>query len=513
MSGRDDAVRRAAAAGGVGPIGETPHRLRDALESAGFTYDAVADLLGPTAHAALGRNETLPGRRRTHGESPLETLIRLFLLQTTVSLEAAERALPGLVDRLAVEGLLEQSVGEVAARLDVRPYAADDTHLWVVSDLTPGLDGAPQRVGADHVLGISSASTSLAQLTIREPVADALDLGTGCGVQALHLAAHSGRVVATDVNPRALWATRFNAALNDVTARVDVRDGSFFEPVAGERFDLIVTNPPFVISPATGERLVYRDSGLPGDRVVEDIVRAAPGLLRDGGWCQILGNWVIRADRPWDERLVDWLDEDVDALVVQREVLDPAAYVELWLKDSGHHGGPEYLTRYDTWLSWFEEQGIEGVGFGWINLHRPDPASVRYDGGLEPRRELLDWPYDVEQPVAPALAAWGTAVRTPVTRESVLVAAPDLVQETLGAPGAEDPRSIVLRQQRGLRRARQVDTVEAALVGACDGDLSIGRILDALAELLDRDPAETAATYLPIAGELVGEGFLLPGEA
>ncbi len=80
---------------------------------------------------------------------------------------------------MAAEGLLERSVGEVAARLDVRPYATGDDDLWVVSDLTPGLDGRPDRVGADHVLGISSASTSLAQLTIREPVGRALDLGTG----------------------------------------------------------------------------------------------------------------------------------------------------------------------------------------------------------------------------------------------------------------------------------------------------------------------------------------------
>ena len=57
----------------------------------------------------------------------------------------------------------------------------------------PGLDGAPIDVDADHVLGISSASTSLAQLTVREPFGRALDLGTGCGVQALHLAEHVDR--------------------------------------------------------------------------------------------------------------------------------------------------------------------------------------------------------------------------------------------------------------------------------------------------------------------------------
>jgi hypothetical protein len=66
----------------------------------------------------------------------------------------------------------------------------------------------------------------------------------------------------------------------------------------------------------------------------------------------------------------------------------------------------------------------------------------------------------------------------------------------------------VLRQQRGLRRARQADTVEAALVGACDGELSVGQILDALAELLDLDTVQTRATYLPIVRDLVAEGFL-----
>ena len=55
--------------------------------------------------------------------------------------------------------------------LDVRPYADDDRDWWIVSDLTPGLDGAERRMRADHVLGVSSASNSLAQLTIRDHVA------------------------------------------------------------------------------------------------------------------------------------------------------------------------------------------------------------------------------------------------------------------------------------------------------------------------------------------------------
>ena len=183
-------------------------RLRDALLAAGYEYDAVVALLGPTAHAALSRNETTPGLRATRGGSPLATLVRLWLLQAAVPAGQAEQALPGLVDPLCAEGVLRRSVGEVAAAVDLRPYATDEGNLWVAADLTPGLDGGSSRVGADHVLGISSASTSLAQLTVREPVGRALDLGTGCGVQALHLAAHAGAVVAHRRQPTRPLARR-----------------------------------------------------------------------------------------------------------------------------------------------------------------------------------------------------------------------------------------------------------------------------------------------------------------
>src|SRR4051812_5502696 len=459
-------------------------RLRDALNAADYTFDGVSSLLGTTAHAALARNETMPGLRRTVGGSPLETLTRLWPLQATVTVGAVEQALPGLLDELCGEGILERSVGEVGARVDLRPYGTDTRDLWVLADLTPGLDGSPNRVGPDHVLGISPAATSLAELTVRAGVPSALDLGTGCGVQSLHLAAHAGHVVATDVNRRALWLTGLNAELNEV--RIDVREGSFFEPVAEERYDLVVTNPPFVISPATGERLVYRDSGLPGDRAVEHIVRALPQHLSPGGTGQVLANWMILAGVPWDERLASWTDgSGCDTWVVQREVLDPAQYVELWLKDAGRHGGPDYVERYDTWLSWLEEHGVEGIGFGWINL--------RASGG--DGRLLEEWRWEVEQPLGDEVAAHfeRAALLRDLDDEALLTRRPvlraDVVQETHGPAGAADPSRIVLRQQRGMRRAREVDTVEAALAGASDGDLTLGQLLDAIATILGPDAA------------------------
>ena len=489
-------------------------RLREALDASDYTYDAVANVLGADAQAALGRNETTPGLKATVGGGVLETLIRLWILQVPVPLAAAEGALHGLVDQLCAEGILDRSIAEVTPRVDVRPYGTDEGSLLIASDLTPGLDGTPSRMGTSHVLGISPASTSLAELTIRRPMARALDLGTGCGVQALHLAEHVDDVVATDLNPRALWLTEFNAALNGV--RIDIREGDFFAPVAGEQFDLIVTNPPFVISSASGERFVYRDSGLPGDRVVEDIVRAVPRLLTPGGTAQILGNWLVLRDQPWQERLEGWVTGDDDApgcsaWAVQRELADPASYVEMWLKDSGHHpstGGSveDYRIRYDTWLAWFEEIGAEGVGFGWINLRRTDGQS---------RLRAEVWPYEVAQPLGPEVDAYFAreaaldALDDSGLLGSRLKLRSDILQQTEGIPGAADPAVVMLRQQIGMRRARQVDTTTAAWVGACDGDLPLGTIIDAVAELLGSDADTTRAEALVTARELVAEGYLV----
>jgi hypothetical protein len=298
--------------------------------------------------------------------------------------------------------------------------------------------------------------------------------------------------------------TRLNAALNEV--RVDVRSGSLFEPVAGERFDLVVTNPPFVVSPGDGERLVYRDSGMPGDEVVRRVVSSAPGHLNPGGWCQVLANWAHRRGEPWQERVAGWLTgSGCDAWVVQREAADLAEYVELWLKDAGVHGRPDYAQRYDAWLSWFDSQDIEAIGFGWLNLRRVD---------REPVVHLEEWPFEIEQPLGLEVA--DRARRTDqlagtsddALLERRLVTRVDVRQESHGEPGAGDPETIVLRQQRGMRRARQADTVEAGLVGACDGDLTLAQILDALAALLGEDPGTLRRERLPAVRGLVRDGFL-----
>src|SRR4030081_1038241 len=95
---------------------------------------------------------------------------------------------------------------------------------------------------------ITDSSRLLARLTIRRSIEVALDLGTGCGYQAVLAARHAERVIATDVNPRALAFTSFNALLNGAP-NVECRQGDRFAAVEGLTFDLIASNPPFVVSP------------------------------------------------------------------------------------------------------------------------------------------------------------------------------------------------------------------------------------------------------------------------
>lgn len=485
------------------------HALRDALDAADFTVGAVEELIGPHAHAALGRNETTPALRRTVDGSALSTLTRLWLLQAPVAAKDADAALGGRLDALCAAGVLERSVGEVRALLDIRPYADDQRDWWVVSDLTPGLDGSERRMRADHVLGVTPASTSLVHLTVRDPFDSALDLGTGSGVQALHLTRHVQRVVATDLNPRCLALAALTAGLNDVA--IDLREGSLYEPVAGETFDLVVSNPPFVISPGTSNLLTYRDSGLPGDEVVRRVVTQSSARLNAGGWCQVLANWVHVAGEPWEERISGWIAETgCDAWVVQREQIDVARYVEMWLDDAGLRGAADYPARYDAWLDWFEAHRVEAVGFGWLTL--------RDAGRSHPDVTVESWPYEIEQPLGPHVLDWARRVDflDGLGDRDVaglhLVRSPDVVEERTGRPGDEDPESIVLRGRRGMRRARQVTTAIAALVGACDGELSVGQITQALSTLLDV-PLETVDAEIRAAlPGLVMDGFVaVPG--
>lgn len=391
--------------------------------------------------------------------------------------------------------------------------ASSVTHnWWILSDLGEATTGQPLR--PDHVLGIGGATTSLLTLTVREGVERALDMGCGCGIQALYLATHAHHVVATDLSHRACEITRFNALLNDVP--LDVREGSLYEPVEGETFDLIVTNPPFVITPDSvrGSGLLeYRDGGMQRDALVRTVIRQAPQHLVDGGLLQMLGNWEIPGTaghaHPWHERLDEWLrDLPVNAWVVQRDQLDPARYVDMWIRDSGGQltSREEFETTYRQWLEDFRAAGTCAIGMGFIALQRlvedARPGQRVYDSiedGRAPRGE------DVRRALNSLTLADSLA---PLH----LICAPDITEERHFMPGTTDPRAIILHQGGGLGQAVTATTALAAAVGASDGELSVGQICAALASILECDADALADELDPQLRRLIRWGFLTPAQ-
>ncbi|NEY36455.1 methyltransferase [Streptomyces sp. PRKS01-65] len=485
-------------------------RLREALLAVSFTADGLLELLGAPAYAALSRSETVPALRATRGDTPLEMLVRLFLLQQPVPYARAAAVLPA--DACLESGwLVRTGEDEVAATVDVRPYGGPGGEDWfIVSDLGCAVGGAGGigNRAEGVVLGVGGASTTLAGITVRTPVTSALDLGTGSGIQALHAARHATRVTATDVNPRALHITALTLALSGVPA-ADLREGSLFTPLTeGETYDLIVSNPPFVISP--GARLTYRDGGMAGDDLCRTLVQEAGGRLNEGGFAQFLANWEHVEGEDWTDRLRSWVPRGCDAWIVQRETQDVTQYAELWLRDAGDHRGDaaEYQARYDAWLDEFEARKVKAVGFGWITLRRT--------GAAEPSVTVEEWPHPVEQPLGETVRAhferldYLRARDDAALLEATFTLADEIVQEQVGLPGAEDPEHVVLRQNRGMRRATRVDTVAAGFAGVCDGTMSAGRILDAIAQLLGEDPVVLRDRTPAQIRRLVEQGFLEP---
>ncbi|MGA8047343.1 MAG: methyltransferase [Dermatophilaceae bacterium] len=484
--------------------------LRADLIAARYTVPGVAEVLGPMAGAALAREHPLAAERVTATSTdPCAALIRLFALGAPVDLRDVQAALPSVgVDGVIALHLVRQEGDGLVATCDLRPYAAEDSAWWVASDRSELATGAP--LTPDHVLGIGGASTTLAAWTPRARVRRALDVGTGSGVQALRLSQDSDEVVVTDLSERALAYAAFNAALNGVVW--DIRRGSMLEPVGGETFDLVVSNPPFVITPRDGSipLFEYRDAGAAGDAVVADLVRGLGAHLVPGGVAQLLGNWEIRRGTDWRDRVGAWVaDSGLDALVVQRGVQDPAQYAETWARDSGHRQGTaEYQTMYAAWLDDFASRDVESVGFGVITLHRPS-------GDRAPFADLMDVRGPVGDAMGVAVAA-GLAARerlATMTDDDVLdetwVAAPDLTIEHQLLPGSSEPRAVTAVQGGGLRLRVPLGTGPAAYLGVADGSLTPRQALVAVAALLEEDPADVIASALPTIRYLVANGLLV----
>lgn len=559
--------------------------LRADLAQSGWGVESVEALLGPVAAAALQRELRAPALRVVRralaagagatrasaastssdrlgpatsaaSTSPaanapqdgdvagykVAVLTALFMLGEPVGAAALETALPrtGVAGALAI-GLVvptQSASGEqlYAPAVDLRPHEAEDAHgsvrWWVASDLGELVTG--QALAPDHVLGIGRAGLTLAALTPRKPVETALDLGVGCGIQTLYLLRHVRQVVATDISTRALEFTAFNVALAGVdSARVQLRQGNLLEPVAGQRFDLIVSNPPFVITPPSVRQaglplMEYRDAGGP---ILPALVRGLEDHLNPDGVAVMLGNWEHREGTSWRTSVNQWIGKSLDAWIIQREVQDPVEYAAMWLRDGGltpERSGVAFENALAAWQEDFDSRQVSGVGMGYLVFHAPgsvgdasaapgaasegqaspeEPASAAPGAAatstpgavVEPWRVLEEVPTSGQGALGEHVAQVIAAHEALRGLDDAQVAA--LKLRTASGLSKEEaltptpvPTAPVIRQAEGFGRVIAVGMPEVALLSASDeGLLTVAQIAAAVASLTSEDQAAVLA--------------------
>ena len=427
------------------------------------------------------------------GPEPLAALAALFGLGSAVP----GSALAGLdAAALEAEGLLVREGDRVRAPLRLS--------VWNGLLMTHDAGGGPPR--PDVVPAARESAQTLANLTIRRPGQTVLDLGCGCGPQALLAARHAERVVATDINPRAAALSRLSARLNGV--ELDARVGDLFEPVAGERFGLLVSNPPYVISPDAD--LLFRDSGLAPGELCRRIVAGAGEHLEEGGVASVLCSWGTSAGSGRWDVLRDWVDGNgCDACAISYGPEDVVHYATRWTPlSAGALGAQAQAEAIARWVRFYSEAGIEAIWFGVLVLRRRSGAANWFaglDATRPPRRPggpqlerifaaqdaLADMPEDalLERALVPA-ARHRLVHALDWDGEGYELADVRLVlEDDIGIDGAVDPPAMHVLLALDGRPLREVVSAVAAERGF--------------------DEASLAAGSLPTLRRLYGRGFLV----
>lgn len=478
--------------------------LRAALIQGGYTPEAVAETLG-IQHVA--ESIDLPVLlRRTREPLPFHTLFRLFYLGQSVSEASARQALaPMPLELLGTGGLLARNETGLFSTIKIVPHE----DLFFASDFSYPARSEP--MAPDHVLGVGPASMTLAVLTMRAPVESTLDIGCGAGVQSVLASRHSQNVVGTDINPRALNLAAFNARLNGIP-NLGWRLGSFFEPVADQQFDLVVANPPFVISPQSA--LIYRDSGMKGDGVSEFVLKGCAGKLKEGGYASLLINWHHQSEEDWEERPRQWAENTgCDCWIIRSGISTPLTYAASWLRFQESRHPERYGQLLDEWLEYFQSMGIQRISAGAVILRKRSAAThwVRCDcadnvqgcGSCSPSIQRVFAAEDLLQRLADDSQLL----------EERLAIHPDLIasQRLVFHQSQWASESITLSMREGFPFSGKADIHILQLLAHCDGQQPLRALIQSLAHSLDTPFSTIAPACLQALKKLLRSGMVVAG--
>lgn len=370
--------------------------LRDSLVESGYCEGGIRDRLALPAASALPPVGHAPSlvRLALGAQDTLGALTRLLLLGRSMDVDDVVQLATPLIDMLTSIGLAQCAGGSLRPLVRLTPFH----ELLVAGDLH---NEDSSEVASDAVENPHGPTEVLARLIPRAAVHRSLDIGTGSGTHALQLASHSHDVLGVDISPRAVAFARFNAALNGIAnARFQVAD-----VVSGldneEPFDLIVSNPPYLVSPE--KSVVYRDGQHGSAHVGTRVLTEAPALLAPDGLLVCLTSWG--ATDPHDPaREIKNLARQAgcNGLVL---VYALRTQVDDAIRWNVHRGDADQIQQTATrWLDYYGQHAIGDLAYGivvfspargrqpWFRSERVTLAGQAFD-----RSQLRDMMSALEQ--------------------------------------------------------------------------------------------------------------------
>jgi len=261
--------------------------------------------------------------------------------------------------------------------------------LYVLSD--------DLSAGGEAVMGTAPSTKTLAGMARpRGRAGRALDLGCGAGTIALALAQRCDRVVATDISERAVTFARVNAALNGLS-NIECRLGDLFEPVAGESFDIVASQPPFLPRDDAAGPTTFLFGGPRGDEISMRLLRGLRAALSPGGSAFLLAEWpVIEDDAPVDERIAEALGAPGDLGMLHLRLPDASIdeHCARYATIEHSFGGADYEHAAMRRREHFEQMRIRAllpmVSVVRHNLDQPGWISVVEVGSSPMSRSRVD---------------------------------------------------------------------------------------------------------------------------
>ncbi|HEY0468704.1 MAG TPA: methyltransferase [Polyangiaceae bacterium] len=323
--------------------------LNARLRALGVEREAIAPFMRHGEHLLDRMRRPLRTFYLRQVRSPLVFALRLFVFMDPLTREEAVQALDSerLLSSLLEVGLLvERDAGFVC------PFLLNvvEQHYVFCDDLSNG---------GEAVMGASATTASLLQATWPvKALARVLDLGCGAGTAALMLAEGAAQVVGSDINPRATVLAKLNLALTD---RDNLRflTGDLFAPVADQRFDLIVAQPPFVSKPDSEEAVTFLHGGARGDELLLRILSELPSHLAPAGRAVFLVDFPRYDEVAPAERIRTALGEGAfDLLLLASPPKDLGEYVALYAAGRQPDLGEEYARAVHSHLAHLARLGI-----------------------------------------------------------------------------------------------------------------------------------------------------------